>query len=295
MSAEGNYSQANTNGDPLEKDFHQHLGSNEQADNALQRIRTAGSISISPELFEKIYLSPQNRVAGDLRKTFANPTPLCLIGFLLALFPLSFALLGWRGAGGLGAATVGTYWFAGGLLMILGAVGEFILGNTFPFIVFGSFGSFWLIFGATLTPYFNAIGAFNVPASGDSPEVSGIENPVFNHSFGYFTLSMGLMCFFYLICALRTNVVFVLIFLLLIPAFGLLTGVFLETPQGNPDMIHNMTVAAGALAFVVCLLGWYLFFGIMLASVDFPLALPVGDLSTMIKPLSSKQKVSEEV
>ena len=47
--------------------------------NALNRIRTTGSLSISPELFEKIYLSPQNRVAGDLRKTFGNPTPLYAI------------------------------------------------------------------------------------------------------------------------------------------------------------------------------------------------------------------------
>lgn len=46
------------------------------SDAALQRIRTAGSISISPELFEKIYLSPQNQVKGELRKTFGNPTPL---------------------------------------------------------------------------------------------------------------------------------------------------------------------------------------------------------------------------
>jgi hypothetical protein len=42
----------------------------------LRRIQTAGSISISPELFEKIYLSPQNRVKGELRKTVGNPTPL---------------------------------------------------------------------------------------------------------------------------------------------------------------------------------------------------------------------------
>lgn len=46
------------------------------ADTALRKIQTSGSISISPELFEKIYLSPQNKVAGDLRKTFGNPTPL---------------------------------------------------------------------------------------------------------------------------------------------------------------------------------------------------------------------------
>jgi hypothetical protein len=45
-------------------------------DDALKRIRTAGSISLSPELFEKLYLQPQNKVKGELRKTFANPTPL---------------------------------------------------------------------------------------------------------------------------------------------------------------------------------------------------------------------------
>ena len=46
--------------------------------NALNRIRTTGSLSISPELFEKIYLSPQNKVAGDLRKTF-GPIDVALI------------------------------------------------------------------------------------------------------------------------------------------------------------------------------------------------------------------------
>jgi len=64
---------ANGNGDPLEKDFsHQnnngytngnntyHMSdTNMDQGDALRRIRTAGSISISPELFEKIYLSPQ--------------------------------------------------------------------------------------------------------------------------------------------------------------------------------------------------------------------------------------------
>lgn len=55
-------------------DYYLHGGMDH--DTALKRIKTAGSISISPELFEKIYLSPQNQVKGELRKTFANPTPL---------------------------------------------------------------------------------------------------------------------------------------------------------------------------------------------------------------------------
>jgi hypothetical protein len=29
---------------------------------------------MSPELFEKLYLSPQNAVKGELRKKFADPT-----------------------------------------------------------------------------------------------------------------------------------------------------------------------------------------------------------------------------
>lgn len=34
------------------------------------------SVTITNEMFEKLYLSPANRVKGDLRQTFANPTPL---------------------------------------------------------------------------------------------------------------------------------------------------------------------------------------------------------------------------
>lgn len=71
-------------GTPREKDYgngnaNEHLNSNMDPNDALKRIQTAGSISISPELFEKIYLSPQNRVKGELRKTFGNPTPLSVL------------------------------------------------------------------------------------------------------------------------------------------------------------------------------------------------------------------------
>lgn len=90
MATEHNtQTRANTNGGPLEKDFsngHGYTNSNGKgayhlndtgvdSESALNQIRTAGSISMSPELFEKLYLSPQNAVKGDLRKTFGNPTP----------------------------------------------------------------------------------------------------------------------------------------------------------------------------------------------------------------------------
>jgi hypothetical protein len=52
------------------------LGGEETLEEALRAIRTAGSFSISPEVFEEIYFSPKNRGHKDHRPKFANPTPL---------------------------------------------------------------------------------------------------------------------------------------------------------------------------------------------------------------------------
>ena len=48
-----------------------------------------------------------------------------LVGFLLSLTPLSNDLMGWRGANAQnGAASIGCYYFFGGVLMILAAILE---------------------------------------------------------------------------------------------------------------------------------------------------------------------------
>ncbi|KAL8780498.1 MAG: hypothetical protein Q9194_000856 [Teloschistes cf. exilis] len=87
------------------------LKADASSDEALKHIRTANTISISPELFEKLYLSPQTPVKGNLRNTFGNPTPVALLGFVLSCSPLACELMGWRGADGNGSATLGSYYF----------------------------------------------------------------------------------------------------------------------------------------------------------------------------------------
>ena len=54
-------------------------------------------------------------------------------------------------------------------------------------------------------------------------------------------------------------------------------------------------IAGGAFGFVTSLAGWWIFFAIMLASLDFPFSLPVGDLSHIIKGASERQKVKDAV
>lgn len=78
----------------------------ETRDLALERLRSSGTVMMTPELFERLYLQPLSSVKGDLRKTFGNPTPLGLLGFVIGLTPLACCLMGWRGSGGLGAANM---------------------------------------------------------------------------------------------------------------------------------------------------------------------------------------------
>lgn len=91
---------------------------------------------------------------------------------------------------------------------------------------------------------------------------------------------MGVLCLIYLICALRTNIVFVMIFLTLVPAFACLAGAYWHLGlaasghSGSGATANTLLVAAGAITFVTDMCGWYIFAAMMLASVDFPLNLP---------------------
>jgi len=83
-------------------------------------------------------------------------------------------------------------------------------------------------------------------------------------------------------------VAFVVIFLTLVLSFSCLGGVYFHTAQGNLEIAARLTVAAGATAFVSCMAGWWIFAAIMLAALDFPFQLPVGDLSGFIKGKSER-------
>jgi len=55
---------------------------------------------------------------------------------------------------------------------------------------------------------------------------------------------MGLLCLIYLIAALRTNIVFVVIFATLVPAFGLLAGAYWQLAQGNAEMGGKLVIVS---------------------------------------------------
>uniref|UniRef100_A0A8H7KCH5 Protein alcS n=1 Tax=Bionectria ochroleuca TaxID=29856 RepID=A0A8H7KCH5_BIOOC len=206
----------------------------------LRELHSAQSITMTPELFEKLYLSPPNKVEGNLRLM----TPRALVGFLLSLMPLACDLMGWRGARDFGVAQISVYFFMGGLLMFLSGIFEWVLGNSFPATVFCSFGGFWFSFGGILNPSF---GAYSFYATDPQKPTTGLANAKFNASLGFWLVVMGVLAFVYLICALRTNIVFVTIFLSLLPAFSMLTAAFwlqAEDFEGNAAKANQMFVVS---------------------------------------------------
>ena len=105
-------------------------------------------------------------------------------------------------------------------------------------------GGFWFTLGSTLTPAFNAFNTYTT-------DEHGLLDPEFRASFGelpfeqpsidlmqklsvaFFLLFMGVVSLLYLICALRTNIAFVAIFLGLFMTFVLLVGAYWQYAIGH--------------------------------------------------------------
>jgi hypothetical protein len=55
------------------------------------RYELAKTVTLTPELYERLFISPKTQVAGSLRNTFGNPTPIGVLGFSVSVLPLACA------------------------------------------------------------------------------------------------------------------------------------------------------------------------------------------------------------
>lgn len=231
------------------------------------------SVTLTPQQFEELYLQPSIKSRGQagLVKTFANPTALGIVSFLLTFSPTSACLMGWRGASSNSLlALVGVYYFHGGMALYVAGILEFVIGNTFPALVFSSFGTFWLSLAGFLDPRF-AVQSTLLTGTGGTPATYYLP-------FGYYLLFWAVYTYFLTIAALRTNVVLVWILLFVALAFSTLGAAYLKFGQEAAAAGANLVVAAGALGFVACMGGFYILLHLCLAATDFPFNIPLFDL-----------------
>ncbi|CAG8895276.1 unnamed protein product [Penicillium egyptiacum] len=254
------------------------------------------SVTLSSEQFERLYLTPMTVRQSPLAKKVGNPTPLALGGFVITTTPISCCLMAWRGASGNGVAFIGPIIFLGGLLLLITSILEFIIGNTFPCVVFGTIGGFWFAFAATMIPAFNAAAPYS---SSTTDTAAGLASEGFMNTYGkrnqmpsnlrncslmtlaFLFITMAVLTLIFMICATRINVVYTLIFLSLLLVFLLLSSAYWQLGQGNAAIGDRCVKGAGASLFVASLLGFYLLIVQLFESIGFPCPLPVGDLTPL--------------
>jgi len=229
-------------------------------------------IQFTPEQYERLFLQPGGRApsAGNLAQTFGNPTPLAIMSHLLVLTPTACFLMGWGGANATSLVSiVGAYYLVGGLGLVIAGVMEWILGNTFPFIVFVTFGGFWMSLGTLQDPLHGIAAAFT----------GGATSVAYNKGLMFYFAFWAVTCLVYFMASLRTNVVFSVIFITLFCTFILLSAAFGQMGDGDVSSAATLLKAAGSFAWVCICFAWYLIVALVFGSVDMPMVLPLGDLS----------------
>ncbi|KAI1266958.1 GPR1/FUN34/yaaH family-domain-containing protein [Xylariaceae sp. FL1019] len=235
--------------------------------------RTETSVTMPPELFEKLYLTPKVPHVGDYNQRFANPTALGFVGFVISTFTFSMVLMGWGGAEGL-APVVGIFFFTGPILLTFAMVFEWIMGNFFAMMVMGLFAVFWASFGVLQLPTLNLGIAYATSA-----DPTGSTSVAYNTDIALYLIVWGFALFTYFVFTLKINAVFAGIFGLVSAAAWILAGAYLKVAAGDYTTALRLQKAGGALLFVVAALGWYMTFIIMAGEMRITLKLPVGDLS----------------
>ena len=89
---------------------------------------------------------------------------------------------------------------------------------------------------------------------------------------------------------MRINVILVFILFTFVLAFPCLTVSYRSAAVGETDRSNAFRKAGGAFAFSGSLAAWYLFTSLCFDSVDFPIQLPVGDLSAH---MPSREQIRE--
>ncbi|PGG95550.1 hypothetical protein AJ79_09992 [Helicocarpus griseus UAMH5409] len=251
---------------------------------AIRRTRTAESVVLPRDVFEKLYLNPKGPGKYELGKKFGNPTPIALIGFVIASTPFACTLMGWRGAGGHGGALLTVFIFFGGLVQLLGAIGEWLIGNTFACAIFFTYGTFWIVQGTSLQPFFGTGTAYS--PTGNTLE--GQTTSAYYATLGFYYVSLTMVSFVFVLCSLRSNICLFTALVMLVAAFGCVSGSYFQLALGNSEFGHHLQFSGGALVFALVLIVWYIMIAQILDSVDFPISLPVGDLSTVVPGRSER-------
>ncbi|HLI58595.1 MAG TPA: acetate uptake transporter [Solirubrobacteraceae bacterium] len=172
-------------------------------------------------------------VPGPSPRVLGDPGPWAVTAFATTSFMLGMYNTHLIGAGSLPLVLPVAFFF-GGLIQILVGVLEIGRGNVFGAVVFGTYGPFWVIFGAIQLWFAHMVK----PASSANAGVA------------LFLAMFAVVTFYFILASLRTDLVLVLVFALIFAglvclAIGAQSGTLIWTKAG------------GWITLAFAVLAWY--------------------------------------
>lgn len=170
-------------------------------------------------------------------------------------FATTSFMLGMYNAGllhGDSAVVLPAAFFFGGTIQIIVAILEILRGNLFGAVVFGSYGPFWVIYGALLT--------WKTYSSG-----------LTSGGVALFLSMFAVLTFYFFIASFRTDAV-------LVGVFGLIFLGLVLLAIGAGGNTENVTKAGGWVTLAFAVLAWYHAAGDVIAATFGRQVLPVFSL-----------------
>lgn len=139
--------------------------------------------------------------------------------------------------------------------MTLAGLAEFILGNTFPFVVFTIYGCHFFAHGYILAPSNLVVSFYDVPDG-----TAGAMSSDLNAGQGNYFLVMAVTSFLFLLGGMRTNGPFVVVFFGLGMVFSLVAAGSYQLARNPTDAGLALTAyyykIAGGFGVVILAAGW---------------------------------------
>ncbi len=188
-------------------------------------------------------------------KELANPAPLGLAGFALTTIILSLYNAKILPAAGVGVVVPIAFAY-GGMAQIFAGMWEMKSGNTFGYVAFSTYGTFWIAYALLVW----TLGAGILSIGGGSAASDAIA--IFLTMFGVFTFYMWIASF-------KTNWALWTVFLLLWITFFIL-GI------GNFENSSNVVVAGGYVGILTAIAAFYTSAALVINSTFGKSVAPVG-------------------
>ncbi|KZS90388.1 hypothetical protein SISNIDRAFT_415516 [Sistotremastrum niveocremeum HHB9708] len=246
--------------------------------------RQLTTVTLTAKQFESLYLQPRDpRMEERYTRQFGNPTPFGLTCFILAHIPLTMDFLNFQGATAASSTTMlGVFYGVAGIGLYLSCIMEWVMGNTFPSCVFGTFGGFWISYGILLQPTMDIAASF-APASdgvnGAAATMAGAATRAYNSGVAMYFVVWSILGFIYFLAALRTNVPFAMVFLTFVCALDFIAAGYFHSGVGKFELATKEFKAGGAFAFCTGMFALYIDINLILGSVGFRWSNPLFDIS----------------